>query len=167
MTKVSFGPNDSFIAWDSKSIRWDALPARLEELVQSWLSPAGWLHGPPRNISLGQGGAYFAITEHNWWAYYGLPGDMANELSNSQRDLGTTKVRVSISVVHWAPFDICSDRLLHFLFTAHSTLLFLTGITIAMRSTTGISRKAARKQFAAASTHSLLTRSQLPAKVLG
>jgi hypothetical protein len=61
---VVLGPNKSFFAWDSSSMRWSNLPPDLEETIQEWLSPSGWIVGPPRIISLGKGGAFFAKSQY-------------------------------------------------------------------------------------------------------
>jgi len=60
--KVTFGPNESFFAWDSTSIRWSKIPEGLETCIQGWLSPTGWTQicGPPSMVSLGADGAWFA-----------------------------------------------------------------------------------------------------------
>jgi len=66
--RVVLGPNKSFFAWDRTSVRWSNLPAGLESTIQSWLSPAGWVQGPPRTIALGKDGAYFAMSEYGAWS---------------------------------------------------------------------------------------------------
>lgn len=63
-TRVALGPNNSFFAWDTDSIRWSNIPPGLEEDIQEWLSPSGWLKGPPRIVDLGANGTYFAISEY-------------------------------------------------------------------------------------------------------
>jgi len=62
--QVVLGPNKSFFAWDSSSMRWSNLPPDLEETIQEWLSPNGWIVGPPRIIALGKGGAFFAKSQY-------------------------------------------------------------------------------------------------------
>lgn len=91
-SRVTFGLNESFVAWDSTSIRWHNVPTSLDEIFQEWLSPAGWKFGPPRIVCLGQEGAYLAITEHGWWAYKNLPGDMKAELDACGKDYGVIQV---------------------------------------------------------------------------
>jgi hypothetical protein len=78
-TSVSLGPNNGFIAWDSSSIRWKDIPATLEEKLQEWLSPAGWIHGPPRQIALGLNNSWFAISEYGMWSYNAIPDSMCEE----------------------------------------------------------------------------------------
>lgn len=68
--KVVLGPDDSFFAWDRTSMRWSNLPAGLESSLQGWLSPSGWLYGPPRVVALGKDGGYFALTEYGAWSYW-------------------------------------------------------------------------------------------------
>jgi hypothetical protein len=63
-TRVALGPSDSFFAWDTDSIRWSNIPPDLEEDVQAWLSPTGWLKGPPRIVDLGADGTYFALSQY-------------------------------------------------------------------------------------------------------
>jgi hypothetical protein len=75
-TYVALGPHDSFVAWDSESMRWSGIPATLEEQFQEWLSPAGWIHGPPKLVSLGINGSWFAVTEDGSWATLGIPNTM-------------------------------------------------------------------------------------------
>ncbi|PSN69506.1 hypothetical protein BS50DRAFT_572631 [Corynespora cassiicola Philippines] len=55
---------DSFIAWDPNFLRWGGLPHRLEDCLQSWLTPAGWKSGPPRLVTWGKRDAFFAMSEY-------------------------------------------------------------------------------------------------------
>ncbi|KAL9130494.1 MAG: hypothetical protein Q9217_001314 [Psora testacea] len=68
-TKVILGPDDSFFAWDPSSIRWSNIPEGLEKAVQSWLSPTGWVSGPPRIVALGCYGSFFALSQLGAYAY--------------------------------------------------------------------------------------------------
>lgn len=99
-TRVTFGPNDGFVAWDSTSIRWSKIPEGLEGVLQGWLSPAGWSGGPPRIIALGKDQAYLAISEYGVWAYRNLPGDMRAEMTMCGKDLEKIKVRCRGFVEH-------------------------------------------------------------------
>lgn len=58
------GPNQSFIVWHPESIRWANLPLSLEDSLQSWLTPSGWRVGPPRIVTWGPEGAFFAMSEY-------------------------------------------------------------------------------------------------------
>lgn len=58
------GPGDSFIIWNPELIRWANLPPSLEDSLQSWLSPSGWRVGPPRLVTWGPEGAFFAMSEY-------------------------------------------------------------------------------------------------------
>lgn len=71
--RVFLGPKESFIAWDPNFIRWGSLPSSLEDCLQAWLTPAGWKAGPPRMISWGTEGAFFAMSEY---------GDVVYRLGN-------------------------------------------------------------------------------------
>jgi hypothetical protein len=62
--RVALGPDNSFFAWDSKRVRWEGIPNNLQESIQGWLGPAGWISGPPRIVCLGCNGAYFALSEY-------------------------------------------------------------------------------------------------------
>ncbi|KAI8931130.1 hypothetical protein NX059_011484 [Plenodomus lindquistii] len=64
-----FGPNASFMLWHPDLIRWSGLPEGLEDAIQSWLTPSGWRVGPPRIVSWGEGGAFFAMSEYGDVAY--------------------------------------------------------------------------------------------------
>ena len=68
--KVVLGPDQSFVSWSPDSIRWSNIPKGLEKTLQSWLTPAGWKSGPPRQIALGSDGAYFAVSEFGSWGYW-------------------------------------------------------------------------------------------------
>jgi len=57
---VVFGANDSYVAWDSKSVKWSNIPAELEKSLEERCGPKGWLNGPPRTVALGGNGVYFA-----------------------------------------------------------------------------------------------------------
>ena len=89
---MTFGPDESFVAWDSTSIRWSKIPDSLEELFQEWLSPGGWLYGPPRLVALGREGSFVAISQHGGWGYRNLPGDMKTEIEELKLDLSELKV---------------------------------------------------------------------------
>ncbi|KAF2623635.1 hypothetical protein BU25DRAFT_349499 [Macroventuria anomochaeta] len=58
------GPNESFIIWHPELIRWANLPPSLEDSLQSWLTPSGWRVGPPRIVTWGPEGAFFAMSEY-------------------------------------------------------------------------------------------------------
>ena len=58
------GPNDSFIIWHPELIRWAGLSPSLEDSIQSWLTPSGWRVGPPRIVTWGSEGAFFAMSEY-------------------------------------------------------------------------------------------------------
>jgi hypothetical protein len=73
--RVTLGPNGSFFAWDSKRVRWQNIPPGLEKAVQGWLGPAGWNSGPPRIVTLGASGSYFAISEYGA-AAWNVPGEL-------------------------------------------------------------------------------------------
>ena len=78
--RVVLGPKDSFVAWTPDSIRWAGIPAGLERVLQSWLTPAGWKSGPPRLIALGCDKTYFAMSEYGAWGYsIGSTWTLANE----------------------------------------------------------------------------------------
>lgn len=62
--RAVLGPGDSFIVWHPELIRWANLPPNLEDALQSWLTPSGWRVGPPRIISWGPEGAFFAMSEY-------------------------------------------------------------------------------------------------------
>jgi hypothetical protein len=63
-TRFALGPNESFIIWDHRKIRWHGIPDGLQEVIQDWLGPAGWTDGPPRIVTMGTRGSYFAISEY-------------------------------------------------------------------------------------------------------
>lgn len=44
-------------------MRWSNLPPDFERNLQDWLSPTGWLKGPPVVVALGGNGSYFALSE--------------------------------------------------------------------------------------------------------
>ncbi len=67
--RVSLGPNGSFFAWTSSRVRWHNIPDGLQKSIQSWLSPTGWSSGPPRIVSLGPQGCYFALSEYGFAAW--------------------------------------------------------------------------------------------------
>ncbi|MCJ1273716.1 WD repeat-containing protein 26 [Puttea exsequens] len=57
--RITLGPSPSFFARDSSSYRWHALPAALEDAVQSRLGPGGWKGGAtPEAVKLGEAGAF-------------------------------------------------------------------------------------------------------------
>ena len=58
------GPRESFIVWHPELIRWANLPSNLEDSLQSWLTPSGWRVGPPRIVTWGPEGAFFAMSEY-------------------------------------------------------------------------------------------------------
>ncbi|CAN9325385.1 unnamed protein product [Alternaria alternata] len=62
--RAFLGPDDSFIIWHPELIRWANLPPSLEDAVQSWLTPSGWRVGPPRIVTWGPEGAFFAMSEY-------------------------------------------------------------------------------------------------------
>ena len=70
---VVLGPDKSFIAWDRTSIRWCRIPAPLETVLQSWLSPMGWKQGPPTFAALGKDGSFFVKTEYGAVTYSAPP----------------------------------------------------------------------------------------------
>ena len=61
--KVSLGPDESFFAMTSTSLRWDKLPGGLEEVLQEWFSPKGWTAGPPAWVTLGFNESYIIVSE--------------------------------------------------------------------------------------------------------
>lgn len=63
-TRYSLGPDGSFFLWDHKRIRWHGIPEGLQDAIQGWLGPAGWTEGPPRIVTMGSKGSYFAISEY-------------------------------------------------------------------------------------------------------
>ncbi|KAF1976194.1 hypothetical protein BU23DRAFT_42747 [Bimuria novae-zelandiae CBS 107.79] len=67
--RVFLGQEGSYIAWDPTFVRWAGLPDRLEDTLQSWLTPAGWRAGPPRMVSWGPADAFFAMSEYGDVAY--------------------------------------------------------------------------------------------------
>lgn len=69
------GPNDSFIVWHPELIRWAYLPPSLEDSLQSWLTPSGWRVGPPRIVTWGPEGAFFAMSEYGDVVYRLGDGD--------------------------------------------------------------------------------------------
>jgi hypothetical protein len=62
--RAFLGPDDSFLVWHPDLIRWGNLPASLEDALQSWLTPSGWRVGPPRMVTWGPEGAFFAMSEY-------------------------------------------------------------------------------------------------------
>ncbi|KAF2275751.1 uncharacterized protein EI97DRAFT_450918 [Westerdykella ornata] len=72
---VYLGPKESFIAWGPSFIRWTALPSGLEASLQGWLTPSGWRAGPPRIVTWGRKGAYFALSEYGEVKYRTGSGD--------------------------------------------------------------------------------------------
>lgn len=66
---MSLGPEGSFFIWDSKHIGWHGIPHGLEKAIQGWLSPTGWTEGPPRIVTLGTKGTYFALSEYGSAAF--------------------------------------------------------------------------------------------------
>ncbi|KAH6612058.1 hypothetical protein C7974DRAFT_90569 [Boeremia exigua] len=69
------GPSDSFIVWHPELIRWASLPHSLEDSLQSWLTPSGWRVGPPRLVTWGPEGAFFALSEYGDVVYRLGDGD--------------------------------------------------------------------------------------------
>lgn len=69
------GPNESFIVWHPELIRWANLPPSLEDSLQSWLTPSGWRVGPPRIVTWGPEGAFFAMSEYGDVVYRLGDGD--------------------------------------------------------------------------------------------
>ncbi|EMD88162.1 hypothetical protein COCC4DRAFT_63722 [Bipolaris maydis ATCC 48331] len=62
--RAFLGPDDSFLVWHPDLIRWGNLPTALEDALQSWLTPSGWRVGPPRMVTWGPEGAFFAMSEY-------------------------------------------------------------------------------------------------------
>ncbi|KAH7072485.1 hypothetical protein FB567DRAFT_204121 [Paraphoma chrysanthemicola] len=62
--RAFLGPDDSFIIWHPDLIRWANLPTSLEDAIQAWLTPSGWRVGPPRIVTWGPEGAFFAMSEY-------------------------------------------------------------------------------------------------------
>ncbi|KAF2125018.1 hypothetical protein P153DRAFT_300600 [Dothidotthia symphoricarpi CBS 119687] len=75
LLRAFLGPEDSFIVWHPELIRWANLPAALEDTIQSWLTPSGWRVGPPRMVTWGPEGAFFAMSEYGEVAYEFGDGD--------------------------------------------------------------------------------------------
>ncbi|KAF1925240.1 uncharacterized protein M421DRAFT_424042 [Didymella exigua CBS 183.55] len=73
--RFCLGPNDSFIVWHPELIRWANLPPSLEDSLQSWLTPSGWRVGPPRIVTWGPEGAFFAMSEYGDVVYRLGDGD--------------------------------------------------------------------------------------------
>lgn len=73
--RAFLGPNDSFIIWHPDLIRWANLPVNLEDALQSWLTPSGWRVGPPRMLTWGPEGAFFAMSEYGDVVYRLGDGD--------------------------------------------------------------------------------------------
>ncbi|KAL6711045.1 Phosphatidylglycerol/phosphatidylinositol transfer protein [Coniothyrium glycines] len=73
--RAFLGPNDSFIVWHPDLIRWASLPLSLEDVLQSWLTPSGWRVGPPRMVTWGPEGAFFAMSEYGDVVYRLGDGD--------------------------------------------------------------------------------------------
>lgn len=73
--RAFLGPYDSFIIWSPELIRWANLPASLEDVIQSWLTPSGWKVGPPRMVAWGPQGAFFAMSEYGNVVYRLGDGD--------------------------------------------------------------------------------------------
>lgn len=73
--RVFLGPDDSFIIWHPELIRWANLPPSLEDAIQSWLTPSGWRAGPPRMVTWGPDGAFFAMSEYGDVVYRLGDGD--------------------------------------------------------------------------------------------
>lgn len=69
------GDNESFIAWHPELIRWANLPTSLEGSLQSWLTPSGWRVGPPRIVTWGPEGAFFAMSDYGDVVYRLGDGD--------------------------------------------------------------------------------------------
>jgi len=81
-TRVAFGPDGSFFAWDVDSMRWSNVPPDFEETIQSWISPSGWLHGPPRIVALGVNKSFFILSEYGAFATQRLPKPMSTWIKN-------------------------------------------------------------------------------------
>ncbi|KAF1843509.1 uncharacterized protein K460DRAFT_418562 [Cucurbitaria berberidis CBS 394.84] len=73
--RAFLGPRDSFIVWHPELIRWANLPDALEDALQSWLTPSGWKVGPPRIVTWGPEGAFFAMSEYGNVVYRLGDGD--------------------------------------------------------------------------------------------
>ena len=43
---------------------WKDIPRGLEAAILGWLGPTGWKQGPPRIVTLGAKGSYFALSEY-------------------------------------------------------------------------------------------------------
>jgi hypothetical protein len=61
--------------WHPDLIRWANLPNNLEDALQSWLTPSGWRVGPPRIVTWGPEGAFFAMSEYGNVVYRLGDGD--------------------------------------------------------------------------------------------
>jgi len=103
-TRVSLGPDNSFIAWDSKRIRWENIPNGLETTIQSWLSPTGWAAGPPRIISLGANGAWFALSQYGSVAY-SIPAS----LPNTHEGFTKLEEKVKKQEMKWSDLEVRSS----------------------------------------------------------
>jgi hypothetical protein len=100
--RVSIGPDDSYIAWDSKRIRWENIPKGLEKVIQSWLSPTGWTSGPPRIISLGAQGAWFALSQYGSVAY-SIPAS----LTHTHEHFTTLEEKIEKEELKWSDLEVC------------------------------------------------------------
>jgi len=97
-TRVALGPNDSFFAWDTNSMRWSNIPPGLEEDIQEWLSPSGWIEGPPRIVDLGANGTYFAVSEYGSISVSNKPEGLLEQIVSwidKSNDFTANKIAVS------------------------------------------------------------------------
>jgi hypothetical protein len=100
--RCTLGPNESFFIWDSKSIMWQNIPRGLEQAVLSWLGPAGWTNGPPRIVTLGAKGSYFALSEYGAAAWQVDPG-----LKNANRAFLKMEEEVTTKQRKYSDLEVC------------------------------------------------------------
>ena len=82
---VTFGPRQSFVAWNEASVRWSDVPAELEESLQEWIYDKNkW--GSLKFACLGQGNSFMAVTQSGGWSSGNLPQKLQSELSTYRFD---------------------------------------------------------------------------------
>lgn len=91
-TRVTLGPNGSFVAWDGDNIRWHNIPPGLEEKLQEWSGPGK----KPHLVFLGQNESYLATTTHGGWKLHNLPPAMLAELYKSKNKIGQVMVSINL-----------------------------------------------------------------------
>jgi hypothetical protein len=102
--RVTLGPNGSFFIWDSKHIGWHGIPDGLQKAIQGWLGPTGWIQGPPRIVTLGSKGSYFALSEYGSVAF-----SIDDDLKPATAAFSKLKDEISRGSFTYADLEVSND----------------------------------------------------------